>query len=84
MDFQKLNECLRSLVQLDCFDLGPKNHKDGRHIQAKKEVKWKVNILFLPPLLFADVGCFTVHILVSMQCLLNKYCELFCKWNVLC
>lgn len=84
--FESWMERLRSLVQLDCFDLGPKNHKDGRHIQAKKEVKWNVNILgfFFPSLLFADVGCFTVHILVLMQCLLNKYCELFCKWNVLC
>lgn len=65
--FESWMERLRSLVQLDCFDLGPKNHKDGRHIQAKKEVKWNLNILgfFFPTpsvcwrwLLYCAYPCF--------------------------
>lgn len=76
-------ESLCSLVELDCCDLGRKKHKDGQNMQAKQDMRWEVSIPFLPPLLFAVVGCFTVHILVLMQCLLTKYCELFCKWNVL-
>lgn len=84
--FKSWMERLRSLVQLDCFDLGPKKPQGWAAYSSQEgsEMKREHTGFFFPPLLFADVGCFTVHILVLMQCLLNKYCELFCKWNVLC
>lgn len=56
-----------ALISLDCFDLGPKKHKDGQNIctssQAKKRNE-KSTYCLCYPFLFAVVGCFTVHILV--------------------
>lgn len=55
------------LISLDCFDLGPKKHKDGQNIctssQDKKRNE-KSTYCLCHPSLFAVVGCFTVHILV--------------------
>lgn len=85
-DFQKLNGALALFGTVRLFWSGSKKPQGWAAYSSQEgsEMKREHTGFFFPPLLFADVGCFTVHILVLMQCLLNKYCELFCKWNVLC
>lgn len=58
----------------------PKKGKDGRISvsQTKEEMQRKVNILFCHLCLLNVVALLCIK-LFSMQCLSNKYCELFCK-----